>query len=599
MVVGVPLSLTKQQVFAMGKELLDGFSTPDFQLKLQELFRDNGVADNVCASHVVGRSELALTVQSRVLPKYGIPGTSEGVTTMREAVLPFMDDWMLKQLQWLIDLKLGYTNVETSIGKALSSYSGNALPTARVLVNLSRDEVLSMTKELLSGFSALEFQLKLQELFQNSSGGHDVPGRMDLALTVQSKVLPKYGIAGTYEGAVAMLEAISPFMDDHMLGQTLVAVDVKLGMVDETFTDALKRFVTRRLRRKSLCELVAEFPVSSTSKQVLSMLTELLRAFSALEFQRDWQEWVRITGLRFSPGSAHWVPGFALEVQSEVLQKYGIPGCLKGIEIMFEVIAPFMEDWRLQQLLSAINKKLDMNAETFAGKVDVEHVVEVPEILTNYGVMRKRRRSSVDASLCQTKTEAETTAGESTTLLQSFPLEKFPLLTKDQALAMGKELLDGFSTTDFQFKLRELLRAQGCADHVSKHPVPGRSTLALTVQSKVLPKYGIPGTPEGIRIMREAISPFVDHWGLQDMLRLIDDKLGVEKLTEIPEIGIEDFKERKAVHAISTDAEVSTDHLPVVGADFPRLLGDQGLQKKMSEFDAKPGKKSDISDCTV
>merc|ERR1719327_460039 len=97
--------LTLPQAQNMCKELLEGFSTPDFTRKMQGLMKGHEVL-----LRVPGRSELALTVQSQVLPKYGIPGSSEGVLMMVNAMKPFLNDPTVLELTAAMDAKLGLPN---------------------------------------------------------------------------------------------------------------------------------------------------------------------------------------------------------------------------------------------------------------------------------------------------------------------------------------------------------------------------------------------------------------------------------------------------------------------------------------------------------
>jgi len=204
------VGLSKEQILAMGAEFLQGFSAPAFQADLQKLLRNRKTSGDV-----PGRMELALTVQSKVLPKYGLPGTFEGVAMMLDAVSPFMDDYMVQQMRWAIDEKLGMK------AEGPSPVSDG---------EMGKAHYLAMAKELLNGFSTADFQKKLHMLLRDRKSATDVPGRMELALTVQSKVLPKYGFPGTPEGIVEMLDAISPFMDDEKMQDLLWAIDEKLGM---------------------------------------------------------------------------------------------------------------------------------------------------------------------------------------------------------------------------------------------------------------------------------------------------------------------------------------------------------------------------------
>jgi len=57
--------------------------------------------------------ELALTVQRKVLPKYGFPGTLAGVEAMRKAICPFLVDWMVRKVVDEMDKIIGLPRTST------------------------------------------------------------------------------------------------------------------------------------------------------------------------------------------------------------------------------------------------------------------------------------------------------------------------------------------------------------------------------------------------------------------------------------------------------------------------------------------------------
>lgn len=224
------VNLTEAQVLSLLRELLESFSTPEFQEAMQSMTSNS--------AHP-GHMQLALKVQRRVLPKYRLPGTSDGVLMMLTEVAPFLGNWMVGYLIEKIDETLGLPE-GTSRSACIDLQNldeGDKLASEDVSshlhASLSRMQVISMASELLDGFSSEGFQQELQELLRKKRSAREVPGRMELALTVQSKVLPKYGFPGTFHGVIMMLDAISPFMDDWMVQHLLYSIDVKLGMNTE------------------------------------------------------------------------------------------------------------------------------------------------------------------------------------------------------------------------------------------------------------------------------------------------------------------------------------------------------------------------------
>eukprot|EP00438_Fugacium_kawagutii_P026230 Skav233545 [mRNA] locus=scaffold563:10116:17863:+ [translate_table: standard] len=93
-----------------------------------------------------------------------------------------------------------------------------------------------MLTDLLAGFSSKSFQRKLDVLFSAQAGQNRaakdllyVPGRTELALSVQREVLPRYGFDGSEDGVAQMLEAIQPLLaKDSRLVEQSEAIRQKL-----------------------------------------------------------------------------------------------------------------------------------------------------------------------------------------------------------------------------------------------------------------------------------------------------------------------------------------------------------------------------------
>mmetsp|Transcript_28709 Transcript_28709/g.52854 ORF Transcript_28709/g.52854 Transcript_28709/m.52854 type:complete len:184 (-) Transcript_28709:41-592(-) len=81
-------TLTTSDALMLQRDLMTGFTSEDFQKKLLALLRENGGPD--ASWYLEGREELCLTVQQKVLPKYGFAGTSEGVQEMTDVLRNLM-----------------------------------------------------------------------------------------------------------------------------------------------------------------------------------------------------------------------------------------------------------------------------------------------------------------------------------------------------------------------------------------------------------------------------------------------------------------------------------------------------------------------------
>lgn len=214
----LPEEWTKSRVIALAGELLQGFLAPDFQKQLKGL-----LAKSSNYMVVPGRMELALAVQREVLPEYGFPGTIEGIEAMLEAVSPFMVDQEVNNMMIEIDIALGLPRKNTD-----------------QRVQLSRSQVLALAGELLDGFRMPAFQEVLQSVLKSCSPHNIALERTELAMSVQSKVLPKYGFPGNSNGVFLMLDAMSPWASDFTVASVVSAIDESLGLPAGTTISSLE-----------------------------------------------------------------------------------------------------------------------------------------------------------------------------------------------------------------------------------------------------------------------------------------------------------------------------------------------------------------------
>jgi hypothetical protein len=97
----------------------------------------------------------------------------------------------------------------------------------------------AMMIDLLTGFSSNGFQQKLDVLVKTQAyiGSNDLfhlPGRKELALTVQKNVLPQYGFDGSEEGVAQMVKTMQPLLaTDNTLAELSRTIRQKLRMCEE------------------------------------------------------------------------------------------------------------------------------------------------------------------------------------------------------------------------------------------------------------------------------------------------------------------------------------------------------------------------------
>lgn len=347
----VSLAMTKGEVLSITKQLLERFSTPDFQEALHKLSADD----------VDGRRKLALTVQKKILPKYGIPGTPDGVEFMHAAIAPYMDDWMLFVEGTMLNTMLREMEARIDSEQKLPALLDISRPKTTVIrtemlpVVLTKDQAFRMAWDILESYSDADFQLQLQKLISSKPVGqamgmrpkvktpNHIPGRSKLVAKVLSQVLPKYGVmdqqSSIYDGEKKTVQAFSPFKDDWMLQAMLWAGNLQLGKSTSTTLQWLLTFFRRNPQ--------SAVQVSLTKFEVLSISKELLQGFSASEFQ------LKMEPLLAKGENAYDMPSrteLALSVLREVLPKYGLSGRYEGVAVMLEAMLPYTDDDVVQQL---------------------------------------------------------------------------------------------------------------------------------------------------------------------------------------------------------------------------------------------------------
>lgn len=99
-----PTSIGKPQALSLQKELLNGFKDSEFQKKLHNLEKEHGRGTR---KFIAERSKLFLSVQSKVLPKYGFEESHRGVYDMIGALSVLKQDPEIEALSKQINVVLG------------------------------------------------------------------------------------------------------------------------------------------------------------------------------------------------------------------------------------------------------------------------------------------------------------------------------------------------------------------------------------------------------------------------------------------------------------------------------------------------------------
>lgn len=375
----------------------------------------------------------------------------------------------------------------------------------------TKRRVLALCEELLQGYFSPHFQQELKKLSANAPSDAQVAGRMELALTVQREILPKYGFSGTVEGVEAMRNAVCPFLVDWMVRKLVDEMDKVLGLAQNSTENAAKgprgtrdalsissedsetmeQMSTPRLRSESIrSESMAgsedkprlrvgppsrrqDFSLSKA--RLLELLGDVLQAFSSSDFQQEFQQ---------LPVDSAERKELVLKAKTQVLQKHKFPGSAYGVMLMVDAITPFVDDFLVKYLLSQMDEKIGLPTDTTANICRGMTVKSEP---ANYESVPKGSRFS-----------------------------------RRQILMLCDELLQGFKKPEFQKELQALLERSK-----NKTYVPERAALAMTVQSVVLPKYGLSGTTSGVLSMLDEIAPHGSDWMVAALVNSIDEALGL------------------------------------------------------------------------
>jgi hypothetical protein len=197
------LHLSREEAMKVYIELLRGFSCETFQKKLSDFQASDPHGIKANKAHMA----LALSVQGEVLMKHGLPGNPGGVKQLETALSVFHGDSEIEKAR---------TQVGALLGKV------PARP------HLSKQQATELLRELLLGFSNEDFLLRWQKV--SLAQPRPTKERVELALSVQRKVLPKFGFPGTHSGVTDMVKTLAKFRGDHDVDAISTAIDAKLGI---------------------------------------------------------------------------------------------------------------------------------------------------------------------------------------------------------------------------------------------------------------------------------------------------------------------------------------------------------------------------------
>lgn len=523
-----PKELTRARAVALQHELLVMYRSPNFQKKLQKLPKDEN-------EHFKGFRKLVRGVQMEVLRKYGFEASDDGLKELHACFSQFADDTVVSAMSASISKLLsggmdkkedknrkaedsmemrGYlgalmdlgpmpTSQAQRISKMNKQRSGRTLqadvmqkaidqgaaqtwkrqetPTQESAEDeVSECEDVPLTKaraeyalsELEGAFSARRFQKKLEEmdsgkqppfeLHFTKKGNLEVQlaaGIKELAQPVFAAILPSYGIAATEKGVRQFWRAVKPHADsDDMLWQKANTVLRKLQSSRRELFRETPDLIDQKPRR-----IVDEDAQSRLSLQrAIDLETELLEQYSSVRFQTQ----LNTIHRTYSPSSKAFgkrLQEILLEVYEEVLPRFGFTADDDGLVDFTMEMGPHWGVPEVQVLAGAIDAAL-------------------------YGVEEVQEEALRDQAAWEDEESEEEEQSKRH-------------LNRQEVLRLLREQVTTFGRPSFQKRVEALKEAMGNNGKDGSLHQSGRRDLAMIVQKRILPKYGLPPTDFGAHSM--------------------------------------------------------------------------------------------------
>lgn len=269
------MPLTRERALGQQREMLEAFSAEAFQERLRRCERKYARGS---AAFKREHQQLAMDVQTSIIPKYGFEGSLTGVAEMLRAARTFKDDpevnrniqtinrlavapsspsslrevrsriaalhedvwqqqqqeehWQqyLQQQEFLRSRQQSGEELEQQqrpVDKLTFRGAPVELDMEDITVPLERERALALQKELYDKFSAPGFQAQLRECELRHAGEPTelLREHQQLVMGVQASVIPKYGFEPTLEGVLHMLAGARDFADDPEVSANVAAIN--------------------------------------------------------------------------------------------------------------------------------------------------------------------------------------------------------------------------------------------------------------------------------------------------------------------------------------------------------------------------------------
>jgi len=242
--------LSKRRALALQQELLGEFVSPSFQKALHELARIHNDPKGCSREFASGFRKLVRNRQVEVIPRYGFEPSEEGVEMMLRSFTLFHGD---------PDIYINEVAIKEALSLEVTASKANS-ETCVCAKPATKERVLELLRVQLREFSKAIFQQKLNDLKQSydtasgrlwkknfidpelpvedPDGYYHLPGRAELALRVQKRILPRFGFEGTKDGVKDMICHCASYLEESDVAHLFDSLNMKLGMSP----DACRRF---------------------------------------------------------------------------------------------------------------------------------------------------------------------------------------------------------------------------------------------------------------------------------------------------------------------------------------------------------------------
>jgi hypothetical protein len=383
-------------------------------------------------------------------------------------------------------------------------------PSSAALPKLSSARARAMLSDLLLGFSSKSFQKKLDVLFvspqfsQRSQDLFHVDGRKELALSVQREVLPRYGFEGNEAGVALMVKVLQPLIaTDQRLAEQSEAIRQKLRLSGKTSSDSDSSDDELPNGRKRL-----------KREKAIALQNALLAEYSLPEFQMKFRKLMRKEPDNVREERKRLIR----DVHLRVLPKFGFEASDAGIDAMKEAF----EEWQWDNEVRNLSKAIEEQLAVCMNDAIAERAGQ--------GLTASQRDTQTFESHCTASSRIPSYQEHDRPLEQGTSRtaqsdERPAGISKAETLQLLQELLAGFSSPTFEWKLSLLKKARNSRDGFS---LDGIEELALSVQREVLPRYGFKGTRRGVAAMISECSRYLRDQDVIDLHNAINDRLGMD-----------------------------------------------------------------------